>query len=85
MSELKSTGWIDVNKRVPELEQQFEQPVLMVVKLIVHNVLNNEVHEIREVQMGTMDEYKIWRNMYSQCFDFNKVTHWRPLPELPNE
>ena len=72
--------WIRVDERLPHKET----PVLIILDGKIR------IGEIRWAHPGFEDTYKSYRfwddpDDDGQCWEWNDITHWMPLPELPME
>lgn len=71
------TEWISVKDRLPEVEESRlfllkDRNEMFIGKLRKHTLYEKYMYAI-ELDVG-----------YDESFSVSEVTHWMPLPELPN-
>lgn len=75
-------GWISVKDRLPNVDKTQSQHERVTVIVATERSVFPLVYERTIVRKKVV--YR-WMWLWGTIYDFNDITHWRPLPELPKE
>lgn len=75
--------WISVKKRLPEINEK--------VLVIFRNRIALAAIEEKEDEFTKQGKFTVWKclklhkdDIY-ECYPWNDITHWMPLPKAPKE
>ena len=75
-------GWISVKDRLPNVDKTQSQYEHVTVIAATERSVFPLVYERTIVRKKVV--YR-WMWLWGTIYNFNDITHWRPLPELPKE